>query len=110
MVKEIMDEILMAEAKAEEIALAAAAQAKEIRQQGEKQSEEIVAEGKKAAAELLTSLEQQTDLAAAKEEAAVLEKGRKDAAAVRANAEGKVTDAAESVKDRLFEKYGVTAL
>ena len=74
------------------------------------QSAAIVAEGKKAAAELLASLEKETDDAATKEEAFVLEKGREEAAAIRRGAEGKVTDAAKAVKDRMLKKYGVTAL
>jgi len=110
MVKEIMEEILQAEQRAEEITAAATARAKDIRNEGDKQCAAIVAEGKKAAAELLASLEKETDVAAAKEEASVLQKGREEAAAIRRGAEGKVTDAAEAVKDRMLKKYGVTAL
>lgn len=110
MLKEVMDEILSAEARAAEIIAEATLRAKEIRQAGEKESSMIVAEGKKAASDLLASLEKETDLAAAGEEGAVLEKGQRDAAAIKKGAEGRVTDAAESIKDRLLEKYGVTAL
>ena len=110
MVKQIVDEILAAEKQAEEILAVASARAKEIRQAGEEESAGIVAAGKKAAAELLASLEKETDLAAIREENAVLEKGRNEAAAVRQGAEGMVAEAAEKVKARLLEKYGVTAL
>ncbi len=110
MVKESMDEILQAEQRAEEVTLAATERAKEIRRQGEETSAAIVAEGKKSAAELLISLEKETEAAAAKEEAFILEKGREEAAAIRRGAEGKVTDAAKQVKDRLLKKYGVAAL
>ena len=110
MIKEIMDEILQTEQRAEEIISDATARAKEIRQKGEKESAEIVAEGKKAAAELLATLEKETDLVAEREEKAVLDKGRAEAATIRQGAEGRVADAADKVKDRLLEKYGVTAL
>ena len=110
MIKEIMEEILEAEKRADTIVSDAASRAKEIRQKGEKESAAIVAEGKKAAAELLASLEKETDLVAAREERAVLEKGREEAAAIRRAAEGRVADAANAVKDRVLKKYGVTSL
>ena len=110
MIKEIVDEIIAAEKQAEDILAEASARAKEIRQAGEAESADIVKEGKKAAADLLSSLEKETDLAAIREEKAVLENGQKEAAAVRQGAEGMVASAAEKVKDRLLEKYGVTAL
>ena len=110
MLKEIIDEIKQAEAHAEEIVENASLRAKEIRQQGEKESAAIVIAANNEAAELLSSLEQETELAAKGEEDLVLEKGKKQAAAVRQSAEGRVTEAAEKVGDCVFEKYGVTAL
>ena len=110
MIKEIMDEILQAEQRADEIVAEATAHAKEIRLAGERESAAILADGKKAAADLLASLERETDLAAAREEAAVLEQGKRDAAAVGQGAEGRVAEAAEAVENRLLEKYGVAAL
>ena len=58
----------------------------------------------------LASLEKETEDAAAKEEIAILEKGKAEAAAVGKAASGRVTEAAEKVRDRVLKKYGVTAL
>ena len=110
MLKEIVDEILQAETRAEEIVTEALARAKEIRQEGENRSASILAGAKKDAAELLASLEKETEKAAASAEAEVLAKGREKAAAVRRDAEGRVTEAADRVRDRVFAKYGVTSL
>ena len=110
MLKEIMDEVLEAEARAEAIVTDALSRAKEIRQKGEDESALMVDAAKKDAAELLASLEKETESVAAEEEQRVLEKGREKTAAVRKDAEGRVTEAAEKVRDRVLEKYGVTAL
>lgn len=110
MLKEIMDEILQAEARADEIVADASSRAKEIRQKGESESARIVIAAKKEAAELMASLEKETDAEAAAAEEAVLAQGKRDAAAIRQGAEGKVTDAAQEVRDRVLKKYGVTSL
>ena len=110
MVKEIVDEILAAEAKADEIVAEATLRAKEIREAGEKNRERILADAKKEAAALLSSLEAETEAAAQEAEALVLEQGREEAAAVRSGATGRVTDAAKEISDRVLKKYGVTAL
>ena len=110
MVKEIVDEILAAEARADEIVAEATLRAKEIRDKGEKERDAIVLNAKQDAAALLSSLEAETEAAAQKEESLVLEQGRKDAAAVRQGAAGRVTDAAKAVSDRVLEKYGITSL
>ena len=110
MVKEIVDEILAAEARADEIVADATLRAKEIRERGEKQREEILAEAKKEAAALLSSLEEETEAAAREAEALALDGGRREAAAVRQGATGRVTDAAKAVSDRVLGKYGITAL
>ena len=110
MVKQIVDEILAAEARADEIVAEANLRAKEIREKGEIQREVILADAKKEAAALLSALEAETEAAAREAEALVLEQGRKEAAAVRQGAAGKVTDAAKEISARVLEKYGVTAL
>ena len=110
MVKEIVDEILQAEAQADEIVATATKQAKEIREAGEAQRTLIAEEAKKAAADLLSALEAETEQAAREAEDLVLRQGREKAAAVRQDAEGRVTDAAKAVSDRVLAKYGVTAL
>ena len=110
MVKEIVDEILAAEAGADEIVAEANLRAKEIRERGEKEREAILADAKKEAAALLSTLEAETEAAAREAEALVMEQGRKEAAAVRQGAAGRVTDAAKEISDRVLAKYGVIAL
>jgi len=110
MVKQIVDEILAAEARADEIVAEATLRAKEIRERGEQEREAILADAKKEAASLLSSLEAETETAAQKAETLVLERGRKEAATVRQSAAGRVTDAAKEISDRVLKKYGVTAL
>lgn len=110
MLKEIMDEILQAETRAGEIVEQANARAKEIRQKGERESAAIVSAAKKEAADLLASLEKETEAVAKAEEDLVIGKGKEQAVSVRRDAEGRVADAADAVRDRVFEKYGVTSL
>ncbi|MBO4472722.1 MAG: hypothetical protein J5765_02815 [Clostridia bacterium] len=110
MVKAIVDEILAAEARADEIVAAATQRAKEIRERGEKEREEILADAKKEAAALLSTLEAETEAAAQKAESLAMERGAKEAAAVRQSAAGRVTDAAKEISERVLAKYGVTAL
>ena len=74
------------------------------------QAAEIALDAKREAAELLAALEAETEEAAKEAERLVLEQGKKEAEAVRQDAKGRVTDAAKEVSNRLFAKYGVTAL